>query len=893
MGILHKLFGNKSKDKDIADNTYPMSKTSKVEPLSEEPSEKSTEKTQSPVTAIPSASPEQPDNNQSLFETCEDIIHCNDMETQVTAIAKLNDRETLNTLVKHYKGKKKKLYRAAKNRLNIIKTRTQHTEALQQQFDVLAQSAKAQTLSITAVLAAEKQLTALADELPDTLKLQHQKTLEKLIEKARHIEVAKNARQAVLNTLSQVHEAFTNGQFKGSRSDFNAQMNAQQQAWLTLPEWQTAEAKSLDIRFEQLLSRANTAASHYFNEQHHYQAQKDLLEQCESWLKNKKSVTPDKLAEQEKRWQALGSSMPVESSEQKIAQNTFDSLISQLREQSQQLVTAQKHNDIAIHTHIEAFAAALEDGELKVAQRLQTAIRDCLHSEAGVSKNVYQNVSGRIKRLENRLNELKQWQHFGEDHVRQDLINALQTLAQDKTLDILDKAEQIKAIQQQWKNIKGRAPQALWEQFRMLGDMAWAPCADYFKAERNASKSLLKQRMDFLSEAQAHLQAIDWDNPNWKALSEAHKKFETVWHNFPKLQDKEYRKAKKAHDAVVKQWDNHLDAERKREKKRRQTLIEQAEALQANDNTTDTIAIIKDLQQQWTPTLGLKRRAEEQALWIRFKTACDAIFAKHHQQREAQREAKISALEAHRQRLNTLADDLTTSINDNDDFETIKTQFHEAIAALPAFDDVPEKAARALQAQQDALLTRFDQYQHEILLDKRLDYLTQLNDQDLLCIQVEHDKLPLERLETLSSKWQTIKPLLNDGQATMRKRFEQAVTAQQQRQLPVIEENVIAAAQEICLLLELAADLPGPDYAQHAREQLRLTILDASMNGDKSFERLSSEAGLYDITVRWYTLSKGSFDETNSGDTLLNWRARFDNSVKQIRLNNQLKQRKN
>lgn len=174
-------------------------------------------------------------------------------------------------------------------------------------------------------------------------------------------------------------------------------------------------------------------------------------------------------------------------------------------------------------------------------------------------------------------------------------------------------------------------------------------------------------------------------------------------------------------------------------------------------------------------------------------------------------------------------------------------------------------------------------------MDKHLDYLTQLNDQDRLCTELECDTVSDERLQSISAQWQSIAPLLNDGQSAMRKRFEQALKAQEEGTRPAVDDDVVAEVQTLCLSLELTADLPSPDFAQPAREQLRLKILDDAMNGDKSFERYTTEAGLYDIAIRWHTLPKSALNDNNSGDSLTNWRTRFANSVETIRRNNQLK----
>ncbi len=632
--------------------------------------------------------------------------------------------------------------------------------------------------------------------------------------------------------------------------------------------------------------------------------------QGQRWLTKPTFITADMLADLQQRWADLPTSTG--------AQGQYNALLAQLKDKSQQQLSAQQANDDAVPVLLEQLQSALDAGEIQQANQLHHRIRQHLNSEAKLSKPVYQTIIHPLKQLENRLFEFKRWQHFGNDQVRHELIEAMQALVDNKKLPIEEKAEQIQLLQKQWKGLHERAPQALWQQFKTLGDSAWQPCAAYFQKQRQVSKDGLKARLAFLQEAETALQAVDWQQPDWTAISTAHKQFEQLWRSFPKLQEHDYRKAKAAYRQVADIWDKHLGAERKRELQRRERLITQAQALLENDNTADSIQQVKNLQQQWVPTVGLKRREHENALWQRFKSACDAVFAKHGEQRSQYKDAENAAFAAYQGQIQALAD---IADNHASAFDQSKAAFHAGLQALQADDaesatlngedadavrrrDFPRvsgKAAQALRAQLAQVVDRFEARQARVLADKRLAYLDQLYQQDKLCTQLEQSLAGIDvalDYPAIEQQWQAIQPLLSDGQAALRKRFDKALSLVANNDTDsgntttattdLSNSQALAQAQEICLLLELSADLPSPESAQTARDKLRFTMLDAAMNGDKSFADYQSEQGLYALALRWFSLEKTDLNKAFDGITWGDWQTRFVNAYTAARQRYQL-----
>src|ERR1700740_2655802 len=101
-----------------------------------------------------------------------------------------------------------------------------------------------------------------------------------------------------------------------------------------------------------------------------------------------------------------------------------------------------------------------------------------------------------------------------------------------------------------------------------------------------------------------------------------------MWGRLGTIDRKEKRKLDHAFDKALAQLLAPLSEQRKLEAAEREQLI--AEAQNLNPSDRHTLDQLKRLQERWqehAKALPLERKAE-QALWQRFRAACDAIFAK-------------------------------------------------------------------------------------------------------------------------------------------------------------------------------------------------------------------------------------------------------------------------
>jgi hypothetical protein len=85
--------------------------------------------------------------------------------------------------------------------------------------------------------------------------------------------------------------------------------------------------------------------------------------------------------------------------------------------------------------------------------------------------------------------------------------------------------------------------------------------------------------------------------------------------------------------------------ERKGNLEKKEALVEQAEALAASTEWDKAQAEVKKLQAQWK-SVGPVRKDRSDAIWQRFRQACDQVFERYRKRDEIESEGRLAAREA-------------------------------------------------------------------------------------------------------------------------------------------------------------------------------------------------------------------------------------------------------
>ena len=469
---------------------------------------------------------------------------------------------------------------------------------------------------------------------------------------------------------------------------------------------------------------------------------------------------------------------------------------------------------------LEAMEAALEQGSLHAAAEHDKWLKDHKIRLTTAQSDHLNHVRAELKRLGD-------WARWGGNVSREELVKAVEDLPA-QGLAMSELAKKVGSMRERWKAldaVSGHAPKGLWERFDAACTTAYAPAAAHFKhlaEERHANAAKAQALID---ETRAMAEAAA-GGADLKNVAAAVQRLRQVWGRLGAIDRKDKRKLDQAFDKALAHMQAPLSEQRKIEAAKREELIAEAEQLQPADrHTLDKLRRLQERWQELAKALPLERKIE-QALWQRFRTVCDAIFAKRKETAHAadhERKAHLHAREA-------LCKELETASFTGDDKEqlaAIAKTLRDAQAAWNAAGTVPraaearitdryQAAVASVQGQADTIKRRAGAAQANALRDKlRLVQALETS------IAGEGEQLDAEAWQ---ARWTALPPLGGDYEKALHGRFAAglaALTGQRDAYAKQLEGNRARLLDEV-LRLEIVAGVDSG--AEFARERLKMQV---------------------------------------------------------------------
>ena len=272
--------------------------------------------------------------------------------------------------------------------------------------------------------------------------------------------------------------------------------------------------------------------------------------------------------------------------------------------------------------------AALSDGGTQRAAGLRRAIEEKLPAAAVLPAF----LSRQVQRLDEKLNELKQWKDYAVAPKRLELIVEMETLI-GSTEKPRVLADRIKHLQQEWRTIgKGIASEAPeeWERFQQASQAAYQPCREYFEAQSKLRQQNLDKRKAVLERLIAFEATQNGDNPDWRLLAGVLNDAPKEWRRYFPVDREAGRAAQEEFEGAMGRLQAKLDAWHERNVADKQSLIKRARHLLTQEDSREAIDAVKRLQLLWKET-GPAPSAQSQSLWNEFREVCDAVYQKRQQ----------------------------------------------------------------------------------------------------------------------------------------------------------------------------------------------------------------------------------------------------------------------
>jgi hypothetical protein len=296
------------------------------------------------------------------------------------------------------------------------------------------------------------------------------------------------------------------------------------------------------------------------------------------------------------------------------------------------------------------------DLSLKAAERALRDVRAALGTMPPLpSKKDYDEAMRRLKAAQaaltpkvQELREITDWQRWANIGIQEQLCEKMEALASLEDPDAV--AQKIRDLQQQWRlaaDVPHAQGDALWKRFKAAHDVAWQRCEAHFavqaqaRAENLAKKAALCERAESLAESSNWIQTADEIKrlqTEWKSIGAVSRGQEkAIWERFRTACDRFFtrRHADLAQRKAV--WAENLA--------KKEALCVKAEALAESSDWEPAAAAIKQLQAEWK-AIGAVKKTRSEAIWQRFRGACDRFFARYAQRHDIARAERVAAREA-------------------------------------------------------------------------------------------------------------------------------------------------------------------------------------------------------------------------------------------------------
>ncbi|MBA5687172.1 DUF349 domain-containing protein [Rugamonas apoptosis] len=467
-----------------------------------------------------------------------------------------------------------------------------------------------------------------------------------------------------------------------------------------------------------------------------------------------------------------------------------------------------------------AMEAALEQGLLHAASEHDKWLKE--HKGGRLSPA----QADRLAHVRAELKRLANWARWGGNVSREELVKAVEELPV-LGLSMSELAKKVGSMRERWKGldaVSGHAPKSLWERFDAACTAAYAPAAAHFKHLADERHSNAAKAQALIEETQAMAAGVR-EGAEWKNIAAAAQRLRQMWGRLGAIDRKDKKKLDTAFDQALTQLLAPLSEQRQVEMGRREHLIAEVEKLQPSDrHTLDNLRHLQERWQEQARALPLERKAE-QALWLRFRAACDAIFAKRKETAHAADHERKAHLHV-REDLCAALETATFSGEDKAQLAAMAKLLRDTAAAWHGAGSVPraseakitqryQAAVASVQSQADAIRRRAGAAQANALRDKLR--LVQALEQAI----AGGEALDAAEWE---GRWRGLPPLAAEYDKTLHARLAAGLAAldgQRAAYGATLASNGVRLLDEV-LRLEIVAGVDSG--AEFARERLKMQV---------------------------------------------------------------------
>lgn len=537
---------------------------------------------------------------------------------------------------------------------------------------------------------------------------------------------------------------------------------------------------------------------------------------------------------------------------------------------------------------VQELELALVDGRVNEAQTLMRQAQQALHdlSDDEVQRLRGQQWPQRLAQAQARIKELLAWKGWAAAPVKERLCQDMETLAQEveenreqPTYDFNAAAQQIKEMKEEWIKIGTADPeieQQLKERFHSAANRAYEICHtnfEKFAAERRlnferkeAICSSLEQYLTTLNAAQSvDFQTVEITvklaQKEWREIGPVDRKHQRLINErFKTLLDQIY--------GVVK-----ANKESNREKKQQlisrvQTHVNELSATQDDPLAVRThLDAIKVLQKEWKE---IGRAIDDKKLWENFISVCNQGFELQRAQREARRQSRQQLVDQRQ----ALCEKITQLAQlEGEALRQARSEVEEISAQWAQSEPLPKDIVQKFEAKFRAARAMFEQRDRARIAAVRNLQAEAIAKKAQLCEELEvlADNLIVEhinredaaaRIQVIQQAWHDIQSLDEEAEKALAQRFKNALdvvlaletwgrSSSVVERLTVEKKENLQRCEELCLKMEVLAEVPSPPEYKQARIEYQVSQLAGKMGRGEGGEVPATDL-LRQLARQWY-----------------------------------------
>lgn len=228
------------------------------------------------------------------------------------------------------------------------------------------------------------------------------------------------------------------------------------------------------------------------------------------------------------------------------------------------------------------------------------------------------------------MREAEEWKRWANVQVQEELCAKMEALVPTAEAEPEKAAAEMRALQERWKQVAA-APrsqaEALWTRFKAAQEQVYDKCKDFFAQQAAERQENLKKKEALCVAAEGLADSTDWVRTaeaikalqaEWKtigAVTRGHER--AVWERFRGACDRFFTRRQDDLKHRKHEWTENLA--------RKEALIAEAEQLAQSSEWDKAASRIKQLQIEWKK-IGPVRKTKSDAIWQRFRAACDLFF---------------------------------------------------------------------------------------------------------------------------------------------------------------------------------------------------------------------------------------------------------------------------